>query len=404
MSGQTIAPARGATALLLTVTLLIALQPLSTDLYLPSLPGLTRYFDASVASVQWTLTLFILAFGIAQLLAGPLTDRFGRHPVAVGALLVYCATSLACMLAPSLNWLIAGRILQGIGACTALVCARAIIRDSYTPQDGARMLAKAGSIMALAPLFGPLLGGFLEAAFNWRAAFAVLTLTGFLSLWAVITQIGETNRHRNARALHIGPLLTNYRAIASHAGFWAYTLAVTASYAGLFAYLSGSSPVLQKVLGLSPPQFGLGFAACTVGYLAGTLLCRRWIGRVGVQRTMQRGALIGLVGGGALVALALAGVHHWAAILVPQAAYLVAHGCIQPCAQAGSAAHFPKNAGAATALMGFVMMMVATAVGMWMGSSFNGTVYPLTFTIGAASVMMCAIVFGLVRRYGALPG
>ncbi|MGL4576798.1 MAG: multidrug effflux MFS transporter [Burkholderiaceae bacterium] len=403
MSGQTIAPARGATALLLTVTLLIALQPLSTDLYLPSLPGLTRYFDASVASVQWTLTLFILAFGIAQLVAGPLTDRFGRHPVAIGALLLYCAASLACMLAPSLNWLIVGRVLQSIGACTALVCARTIIRDSYTPQEGARMLAKAGSIMALAPPFA-LLGGFLESAFNWRAAFAVLTLMGLLGLWAVITQIGETNQHRNPRALHVGPLLTNYRAIASHPGFWAYTLAVTASYAGLFAYLSGSSPVLQKVLGLSPPQFGLGFAASTVGYFAGTLLCRRWIGRVGVQRTMQRGALIGLAGGGTLVALALAGVHHWAAILVPQAAYLVAHGCIQPCAQAGSAAHFPKNAGAATALMGFVMMMVATAIGMWMGGSFNGTVYPLALTVGAASVVMCAVVFGLVRRYGALPG
>jgi MFS transporter, DHA1 family, multidrug resistance protein len=403
MRSPTIAPAKSATALLLTVTLLIALQPLSTDLYLPSLPGLTRYFEVSVARVQWTLTLFILAFGIAQLLAGPLTDRFGRWPIAMGALFVYCAASILCMVSPSLNWLIAGRVLQGIGACTALVCARAIIRDSYTPQEGARMLAKAGSIMSLAPLLGPLLGGFLEAAFNWRAAFAVLTLIGFLGLWAVATQIGETNRHRNPHALHTGPLLANYRAIASHPGFWAYTLAVTASYAGLFAYLSGSSPVLQKVLGLTPPQFGLGFAACTMGYLAGTLLCRRWISRVGVQRTMQRGALIGLAGGAGLALFALAGIHHWAAILVPQAVYLMAHGCIQPCAQAGSAAHFPKNAGAATALMGFVMMMVATAIGVWMGGSFNGTVYPLTLTVTAAALAIFIIVFGLVRRHGALP-
>jgi MFS transporter, DHA1 family, multidrug resistance protein len=388
---------------LLTVSLLVALQPLSTDLYLPSLPGLTRYFTTTVGAVQWTMTLFILAFGCAQLVAGPLSDRFGRRPVALGATALYTVASILCAIAPSLEILVAGRVLQAIGACTALVCARALIRDVTSPEEGARLLARVGTYMTAAPVLGPLLGGILEAHFNWRASFAALSLAGALALLLVARHVAETNRHRNPRALALGPLASTYAQIARHKGFWAYTLAIAASYGGLVAYLSGSSQVAQLVLGMSAQAYGLSFALCTFGYLAGTLLCRRWIKSAGVQNTMRRGVGFALAGGAGLVAFAWAGVHHPLALFVPQALYLIGHGIVQPCAQAGAVAHFARQAGSAAALMGFLMMMAATVIVFWMGASFNGTLFPLALTVCGAALAMLFVVFILIKRHGALP-
>jgi MFS transporter, DHA1 family, multidrug resistance protein len=388
---------------LLTVSLLVALQPLSTDLYLPSLPGIAKYFGAGVGAVQWTMTLFILAFGCAQLIAGPLSDRFGRRPVALGATALYTCASLLCAAAPNLELLVAGRVLQAVGACTALVCARALIRDVTTPEEGARLLARVGTYMTVAPVLGPLLGGVLEAHLNWRASFAALSLLGALSLFLVARRVGETNRFQNPHALALKPLFSTYLAIGKHSGFWAYTLTIAASYGGLVAYLSGSSQVAQMVLGMSAQAYGLAFALCTFGYLAGTLLCRRWIKSAGVQTTMRRGALFALAGGAALLLCALVGVQHPIAIFVPQALYLVGHGLVQPCAQAGAVAHFAKQAGSAAALMGFVLMMGATVIVFWMGASFNGTVMPLALTVCAAAIVLTGVVFVLVKRFGALP-
>jgi DHA1 family bicyclomycin/chloramphenicol resistance-like MFS transporter len=154
---------------------------------------------------------------------------------------------------------------------------------------------------------------------------------------------------------------------------------------------------------MSAQAYGLGFALCTFGYLAGTLLCRRWIRSAGLEKTMRRGALFALAGGISLVGLALAAVQHPLAIFVPQACYLMGHGLVQPCAQAGSVAHFPRQAGSAAALMGFLMMMAATAIVFWMGASFNGTLLPLALTVCCAAIALTGIVFVLIRRHGALP-
>jgi DHA1 family bicyclomycin/chloramphenicol resistance-like MFS transporter len=171
-----------ATTLLWLVTGCMMLQPLSTDLYLASLPGMALDFGVSPAAVQQTLSLFVFGFGTAQLISGPLSDRYGRRPVLIGGLALYLVSGLACALAPSLGWLIAARFVQAIGCCTAVVVARAIIRDAYSPAEGARVMARALSLLALAPILGPILGGYLQVGFGWRAAFVALALAG-LAVW-----------------------------------------------------------------------------------------------------------------------------------------------------------------------------------------------------------------------------
>ena len=387
---------------LLTLTLLFALQPLSTDFYLPTLPGISEHFQVSVAQTQMTLTIFVIAFGIAQLIAGPLSDRFGRWPNTVAAGLLYTGASLSCALAPSLEVLILGRLLQAVAACMALVNARAIIRDNYGPQDGARLIAKSGSLMSIAILLGPPLGGWLQTAFGWRAAFLALSLIGIFTLIAVSSLIKETNPYKNPQATHPVFLLASYGAVLRHPRFIAYTAAQTASYAGLFAFLSGSSPVLQKVLGFSAQQYGLFFSACAVGYLIGTFVCRKALSSYGLFKTMHLAALIVLIGGLIMAGLALAGIKHGAAIGVPMFIYMIGHGVGTPCSQVGAIAAFPTQAGSAAGLMGFLQMCGASAVGLWMGMSFDGSVFPLTLTIGACAMILFLVVFALVGRHGQL--
>lgn len=389
---------------LTAVTWLIAalsmLQPLATDLYLPTLPAIARHFDASTATVQWTLSAFVAGFGLWQLAAGPLSDRFGRLPVIVAGVATFCAGSLVCMLAPSVQVLVFGRLLQALGACSCLVGARSVVRDLFAPSEGARLVARAASIMAFAPLLGPLAGAWLGAAFGWRAAFAALALGSAALALLVLTRLRETLQAPDPHALAPGPMLRNYRRIAAAPAFRAYTAAAAISYAGLFAYISGSSFVLMQVHGLTAQQYALAFSAMVAGYLLGTLICRRLTAQLPLQHVVVRGALLQAVAGLVLGGLALGGVHQAWAVAAPMVLYGLSHGIVQPPAQSGAVAQFADNAGTAAALMGFSMMVVAALLGFWIGASYNGTVYPLTLTIGASSLLSAIVAWVWVRRDG----
>jgi len=376
----------------------LMLQPLSTDFYLASLPGLTQTFSASVETVQLTLSVFVIGFGVLQLFAGPLSDRLGRLPVTVAGIAVYVVASIACALAPSIELLIAARLLQALGCCTVVVVARAIVRDVFDPLAGAKVMAQASTLLAIGPLFGPILGSFLEVRFGFRATFVVLALFAGALLVATLASLTETNPRPDATATRPRALLDNYARVLRSPEFLSYTLVGAASYAGLFAFISGSSFVLIRVLGVPTAYFGFGFAFCVIGYLIGTIVCRRLLARRGIVRTLKVSACLSAAGGMAMALLAVAGVQHWAAVLLPQFVYMLAHGVNFPCAQAGAVAPFPRQAGAAAGLLGFLTMALAALVGGWIGASYNGTVFPLAFTIAVSGLVVFATVWGWVVR------
>lgn len=382
------------------VALLSMLQPLGTDLYLPTLPGIGVAFDAPVSTVQWTLSIFVAAFGTWQLVAGPLADRFGRYPVIVGGIVIYGVASAICLAAPTIEVLIGGRLLQAIGACSALVGARGLVRDLYAPTEGAKMLAGAATIMSFAPLLGPLVGAALFEAFGWRSAFAALTAFALALAAIAATRLRETIRQRNPHALQPGPMLRTYAEVLRSRAFRAYAAAAAATYGALFAFIAGSSFVLIRVLGLSVTAYGVSFSTMVAGYLVGTLVCRRLVGRRGLQRTLTIGAWLQALAAGTMALLALAGVQHALTIVLPMFFVGISHALVQMPAQSGAVAPFPHAAGAAAALMGFLMMGVATGVGAWLGASYNGTVYPLTLTIAAFGGTSLLVALTLVRRDG----
>jgi DHA1 family bicyclomycin/chloramphenicol resistance-like MFS transporter len=370
------------TTLLWLVTGCLMLQPLSTDLYLASLPSMAGDFGVAPAAVQHTLSLFVIGFGTAQLVSGPLSDRFGRRPVLIGGLTLYLLSSVACALAPGLDWLVAARFAQAIGCCTGVVVARAIIRDAYTPAEGARVLARASSLLSLAPILGPILGGYLQVAFGWRAAFVALALAG-LAVWiAALRRMKESNRTPNPEAMRMGSLARGYLDVARTREFWAYALPGAISYATIFAFISGTPFVLIKVLGVPISHYGYYFAIGVLGYLGGTILCRRLLGRIGLQRALLVGTSIGMAGGVGFLVLVLADVRHVALVVAAQFVVMAAHGVNFPCTQSGSLAPFPEKAGAAAGLFGFISMLGAFVTGIWVGTSHDGTLLPLA-TISA---------------------
>ena len=384
----------------LMLSLLLGIQPITTDLYLPSLPALTEGFGAPVAQAQLTLTALLLAFGTSQLVWGPLSDRFGRRPVLLAGLGGYTLASLGCVLAPSMALLIVWRTVQGAAMGAAVMGARAIIRDLYSPEIGARVMANAMAGLGVIACMAPTVGGLVAQWLGWRWALSVVTLFGTICVSVMALRFEESVPQRNPRALQPRILLKNWLSIVRHPTFIAYTALSTFAYAGLFTFLASSSFVFIKVLGLSRIEFGAVMFSSSFTYLLGTLLCRRMLPRLGLRRSVAVAGLLSLAGGTLLGALAMAGVRPAWIVMLPYYPFVLAHGIHQPCAQSGAVGPFPQAAGAASALNGFIGMIFAFGVGGWVGTHLDGTMSVLTNGIWFWSVLIAAVAWTLVQRYG----
>jgi DHA1 family bicyclomycin/chloramphenicol resistance-like MFS transporter len=390
----------------LVLTLLLGIQPVTTDLYLPALPTLTQGFGGSVAQAQFTLTALLLAFGVSQLVWGPLSDRFGRRPILIVGMVLYMLATTGGAFSQSMEQLIAWRTLQGVAMGAAVMCARAIVRDLYAPAEGARMMSKGLTGLGVIACVSAPLGGVLSDHFGWRVALLALSVFGAGTLSVLVWRFQETVPRLNPDALRPGPLLRNWAAIARHPTFWAWTLLATASYAGLFSYLAASSFVLIGVLGLSKTQYGIVMFTMSAVYIAGTFLCRRLLVRLGVRRTVGLAAFVTLTGGTLIGVLPWLGVQGLWSVLLPFYLFMLGHGVHQPCGQSGAVAPFPQAAGAASALAGFIMMVVAFGIGGWLGVALAdpalgaGTVRPLTDGVWFWSTVISITAWTLVQRHG----
>ncbi len=363
--------------ILVLVTAMLMMQPLSTALYLASLPSLASVFNVPVATVQLTLSLFVIGFGSAQLLVGPLSDRFGRRPVLLTGLGLYVAASALCALSQSIELLIAARFLQALGCCAAVMIARAIVRDAYAPEHSARVIARASTWISLAPIIGPILGSWLQVTFGWRSAFVALGIFSAVVMAACLLRLPETNEHKNPDATNLRGLLANYKLVLGSREFWLHVMPASLSYGGIFLFISGSSFVLIKVLGVPTQWFGFCFGAGVSGYMTGTLVCRRLLKSISSEQALRIGTTVSLVAGVYFLAATLLGLWHWAMVVLAMFLAMVSHGINFPVTQSGAVAPFAKQAGTAAGLMGAVMMAFAFTVGSIVGATHNGTLYPL---------------------------
>ena len=382
------------------LSLLLGLQPVTTDLYLPALPVIVDVFGAPMPQAQLTLTGLLLAFGISQLIWGPLSDRFGRRPILLVGLSAYVLASIASALAPSMAVLVICRTVQGAAMGAGVMCARAIVRDLYNPLDGARFMSKGLTGLGIIACACAPIGGLLTDLVSWRAALLVLAIFGAASLAVIALRFKETLPQPNPQALQPAVLLGTWMRIVRNPTFLEFSALSTASYGVLFTFLAASSFVFIKVLGLSKTQYGLTMFSMSFVYILGTLLCRRLLPRYGVRHSLAIAGALTLTGGVVMLALALSGVQSVWAILLPFNLMMLAHGVHQPCSQSGAVGPFPQSAGAASALNGFFMMVAAFAMGGWLGTHLDGTIYPLVYGVFFWSVLIALVAWTLVQKYG----
>jgi DHA1 family bicyclomycin/chloramphenicol resistance-like MFS transporter len=386
---------------ILVLALLLSIQPVTTDLYLPALPALTRSLGATLSAAQLTLSGLLLAFGTSQMVWGPLSDRFGRRPILIAGLSIYTAASLGAALAPSMTLLIVWRIAQGAAMGAVVMSARAIVRDLYTPLEGARAMSKALTGLGIVACLCAPLGGLLSQWLGWRAALLSLTVYAIVTLALVAWRLPETLLQRNPRALQPGVLVNNWMLVLRNPTFWAFSLQTTASYGGLFTFLAASSFVFIEVLGATRTGYGAIMASACAAYFAGTFVCRRLLARHGLQRTVAIAGGLSMAGGTLMAVVAFVGWHQPWALMAPFYLFMLGHGIHQPCGQSGAVGPFPRSAGVASALNGFMMMLVAFGIGGWLGVALNGTVWPLVGGIWLWSVVLATISWTLVQKFGA---
>ena len=382
------------------LTALVALGQISTSIYIPSLPSLVESLATDAEKVNLTLSMFLFGFAVGQLVYGPLSDRFGRRPVLLVGIALYVAASIACTFATTIEGLIAGRLAQGMAACAGPVIGRAIVRDVYGPTRSAKAMAYIGVALAISPAVAPIIGGYLQVWFGWRAAFVFLCVVGVVILVGVWALLEETNAHTDAGALNLRGLVRAYGVLLSSPAYYGYSLAVAFVFAGLMAFAAGSPFVFIDLLGLGPAQFGMLAILNVAGFLAGSLAAGRLTQRHGIDRMLAAGVSLCLAGGGAMAAIALAGAIGIAQIVVPMMVFTAGMGIVLANGFAGALAPFPRIAGTASAVLGFLQMAVAGTASLVVGAFVPTSQLPMAAVIAvtAAAAFVAFMLLVWCRR------
>ena len=381
----------GSLALTILLGLLSAVGPFSTDMYVPSMPGIGTAFGATTQQVQLTISSYLVGFAVGQIVYGPLSDRYGRKPVLVAALLLYCTATLLCPISTSIDMLIVLRLFQALGGCGATVLARAVVRDLYAGARAGREMAIIAVVMGLAPLVAPLIGGVLETYFDWRAIFVVMALIGLECLALVWWYLPETLKERATEPVSLVSVLKSYRILLSERSYLAHLSIVAFAYAGLFAWISGATFVLQELYALTPITFAAAFAAGSTGFLLGTTIAARLVIRLGLSRIIGLGCVALSIGGVAMATATALGLDTALTVVLSAAVYLFGLGLALPQAMAAALTPFPERAGAASSLLGFVQQSAASLCGALVGAWLGASAWPIAAPMALLGLAALAV-------------
>ena len=389
-----------ANLVILLLALSIGLQPVSTDLYLPALPGLAADLHASVAMVQYTLTGLLLAFGTSQLLWGPFSDKVGRRPIMLLGLGLYLIAAIGCVLSTSIEMLVAWRILQGASMGAVITSARAVVRDLYEPAQGARVMSKSMTGLGLMACTSPPVGGFLSQHWGWQVALMSVVIYAIATLALVAWRFEETLTRPNPRAMHFPTMMRIWWQVLCHPTFRAFALLSLSGYGVLFVYLATSSFVFIQVLHLSSLQLGWILSSMSIMYITGTVICRYLLRKISMRRTIMLAGTLSASSGALLCWMVYGGWASATSLVLGMYPMVIAHGIHQPIGQSGAVGPFPQSAGAASALNGFLMMLAAFATGAWLSHSIDGTLFPLVHGVAFWAGLLALTAWTLVQWHG----
>lgn len=336
--------------------LIVALGAVSLSLYTPALPTLVEAFATTPATIKLTLSVYFFGFAFAQLVCGPLSDAYGRKPVALAFYSVYLAGSVVAALSPTVAWLLAGRTLQGIGVAAGIAISRAIVRDQFAGQSSARIMNLIGLMLAIGPAVSPTIGGLILSAVGWQAIFLVMVVYGLAVVLVILFGVSETNRTPDRGLARPGQVVRTYARLLRDARFMRAGLVLGLTLGGIYTLAALLPFVLIDRVGLTPTQFGVGMIAQTGAYTLGAALTGRLLRRVDASRLVPAGLGLVLVAGAALAIGLRLLPPTLLTVMGPVALWAFGNALIIPGATTAALAGFGAIAGAASALTGFLQI------------------------------------------------
>jgi len=387
----------------LALLILVAMvTPTAMNMYLPAMAEMQRDLATSAASIQLTLSLFLIATAAGQLVVGPISDMIGRRPTLLWGLSLYVVATVACALAPTVELLVAARIVQALGGCAGLVLARAIIRDMHDTAASASMIGYVTMGMAVGPMITPPIGGFVADAASWRLIFWLLAALGAAAVLLTLTRLVETRPpERGGRVFRrwAGDLA----ALLRIGDFWLFASTLAALCIAFFSFIAGGVFVATEVYGLTASQYGLFFIMNVVGYVIGSFLTGRFSARVGIGRMIVAGNTVSLVAVSTAAALALGGFSHPLHLFGPMFVLGLGNGIALPNCVAGAVSVRPQLAGSASGLAGAFQIgagaLASLLVGLIVDLPFwDGTSWPILVPMLAGTVLALALSLRLIAR------
>lgn len=377
-----------------TLVILASLGAISMNIFLPSMPAIAEYFDASYLAVQFMLSGFLFMNGILQLFIGPISDRFGRRPVALWTLAGFVIASIVCANATNTAVLLTARTFQAL-VVSSFVLSRAAARDIAGERNAASMLGYIAMGMSVAPMMGPTIGGFLQEAFGWTAPFWALVGLGSAVFLLVLRDMGETNLFPSAS---MAAQMRTYPQLFTSRRFWGYALANTFASGCFFSLLGGAPFVGVQVYGLTPAELGLYFIFGPLGYFTGSLISGKFSQLIGTYRMMTYGAIICI--GGMVLALFLVKI----APTLPVAFFGctvfigIGNGMVLPSSSAGMMSINPRLAGTAAGLGGSMMTLGGGAMSALVVPFLSieaGATPLILFILASATLGLCAALYSI---------
>ena len=381
---------------LTTLIFLAGLSALAMNIFLPSLPGMSAYFEVDYAFMQLSVALYLGVNGTLQIFVGPLSDKYGRRPIILIGVALFCLATLGCFLSTSATMFMVFRMLQAVIA-VAMVLSRAVVRDMVPADQAASMMGYVTMGMSLVPMLGPATGGFLEEHFGWHGSFALLLVLGLVMFTVAWFDLGETAPKSDNTILQ---QFKEYPELLKAPRFWGYCMASAFGSGAFFAYLGGAPFVGLNVYGLSPGELGLYFAAPGIGYFSGNFLSGKFSARAGINRMVTWGATVVILGLCLSFAFSLSG-HGSAATFFGCMAFVgLGNGLTMPNATAGMLSVRPHLAGTASGLGGTMMIGGGAALSALAGAMLQpgSTELPLISIMMATSVMSLVSILTVIWR------
>lgn len=383
---------------MITLVILASMGALSMNIFLPSMPAIQSYFGASPSAVQFLLSGFLFMNGILQLIIGPLSDRFGRRPVALWAFGIFILASVVCANAPNTATLVTARTIQAV-VVASFVLSRAAARDIAGSKDAASLMGYIAMGMSVAPMLGPTIGGFLQEAFGWTAPFWTLAILGSFVLFLIVRDMGETNLTPSSSMAEQVKL---YPQLFTSRRFWGYALANMFASGVFFSLLGGAPFVGTEVYGLTPSTLGLYFIFGPMGYFCGSLFSGRYAVRMGTYRMLTIGSLVTIFGMILALVLVQIGFNHPIAFFGCTAFIGIGNGMVIPSASAGMMSINPKLAGTAAGLGGSMMTSgggAMSALVVIFLSKEAGATPLILFMLASALIGLLAAIYTIRVEY-----